>query len=131
MVLQCPDAYPQKGLKFISLLASLLFGLLFLFARYKTYTLNGASEYTLDKSHGYTKVIFIARRILLVVSLAVALLAVYDGLGTSLAWWFVLYGLLFVATIPLHIMHRPVASMLFEALTLLVLFYGSLRVFYL
>ncbi len=111
------------------LVASLLFGGLFLFARYKSFSLNGSIEYTLDKSHPFTKVIFISRRMLLISALVVSLLAVYEGLSTPLAPWFITYGVLFVATVPLHILHRPIASMVAESLTLFVLFYGYMQIF--
>jgi len=111
------------------LFGSLLFGAMFFFARYKTYNMHGGIEYTLDKSHGYTRAIFITRRVLLALALVLSLVAVWEGLGSSMSWWTIVYGVLFIATVPLHILHRPIASMLSEAATLLVLFYGSYRVF--
>jgi len=112
------------------LIGSVLFGSLFFFAKYKTFVMHGGIEYTLDKSDRYTKIIFVTRRVLLAIAVVVSLVAVYEGLGSSMIWWTIAYAVLFVATIPLHIMHRPIASMLAEAATLLVLFYGTSRVFY-
>jgi len=113
------------------LIGSLLFGALFLVARYKTFVMHGGIEYTLDKSHGYTKAIFLIRRVLLAIAAVVALIAMYEGFAhTSMGWWTAAFSVLFIATIPLHILHRPIASMLGEAATLWVLFYGTLRVFY-
>jgi len=113
------------------LIASLLFGGLFLVARYKTYVMHGGIEYTLDKTHSYTKTIFLIRRLLLAVAALLALVAMYEGfVHTSMGWWTLAFSVLFIATIPLHIMHRPIASMLAEAATLWVLFYGTLRSFY-
>jgi len=111
------------------LIGSLLFGGLFLFARYKTFELHGAVEYTLDKSHGFTRTIFLVRRVLLAVSVILTLVVMYEGFTTNLGWWTFSYSILFIATVPLHILHRPVASMVAEAATLLVLFYGTYRVF--
>jgi len=68
------------------LAASLIFGVLFLFARYREVTVEGGVEFVLDKSHAFTKGIFIARRVLLVASLGIALTVVADALGTE---WFV------------------------------------------
>ena len=111
------------------LFASLLFGSLFLFARYRFLDYAGAVELTLDKTNPYTRKIFIARRIFLTLSLLLALVVIFDGFGTAWGVWTALFGLSYIATVPLHILHRHLASMLCEAFTLAVLAYGSWSVF--
>lgn len=111
------------------LIASLLFGSLFMFARYRTLDLAGAVELTLDKTHSYTRKIFLARRVFLALSLVLALVVMGDGLGSEWGVWTALFGFSYIATVPLHIMHKHLASMLFEAFTLVVLAYGSWSVF--
>ena len=104
---------------------SLLFGSLFLLARYKRVNINGATEFVLDKSHSYTRSIFIARRALLALSLVVALVVMYDSWNTEWFGWAAVFTGIFVASIPLHIMHRQIPSMLAELLTQATAMYGS------
>ncbi len=52
-----------------------------------------------------------------------------EGIGTDWALWTAVFGVSFMATVPLHIIHKHLASMLFEAFTLVVLAYGSWSVF--
>jgi len=111
------------------LVVSLAFGTLFMFAQYRYLDIVGAVELTLDKSHSYTQKIFVARRAFLVLSLLLGILVMVDGIGTQWAAWSALFGLSYIATVPLHILHKHLASMLFEAFTLVVLFYGSWQVF--
>lgn len=111
------------------LFASLAFGSLFLFARYRQFTHGGAVEFTLDKSHRYTRAIFSARRAYLAVALLVAIAVMIEGFGTTWALWAAAFGLSFIATVPLHIMHKQIPSMLSEAVTLYILAYGSWAVF--
>jgi len=111
------------------LISSLLFGSLFMFARYRTLDLAGAVELTLDKTHSYTRKIFLARRVFLALSLVLALVVMGDGLGSEWGVWTALFGFSYIATVPLHIMHKHLASMLCEAFTLVVLVYGSWSVF--
>lgn len=111
------------------LIVSLMFGALFMFARYRFLDYAGAVELTLDKSHPYTKKIFLARRGFLMLSLVLALIVMGDGLRTDWGMWTALFGFLYIATVPLHILHRHMASMLCEAATLVVLAYGSWSVF--
>jgi len=111
------------------LLVSLLFSTLFLFARYRYLEIAGAVELTLDKEHPYTHKIFVARRIFLALSLLLGILVMGDGFGTQWAVWAALFGLSYIATVPLHIMHKHLASMLSEAFTLVVLAYGSWLIF--
>jgi hypothetical protein len=111
------------------LIASLMFGALFLFARYRYLDVGGAVELTLDKIHPYTRKIFNTRRAYLGLSLLLAVTIMSDGIGTDWAVWTAVFGISFIATVPLHIMHKHLASMLFEAFTLAVLAYGSWSVF--
>ena len=111
------------------LIASLMFGALFMFARYRYLDFAGAVELTLDKAHPYTRKIFLARRGFLGLSLLLAVLVMGDGIATEWAVWTALFGLSYIATVPLHILHKHLASMLFEAFTLVVLAYGSWSVF--
>lgn len=111
------------------LIASLLFGALFMFARFRYIDLAGGVELTLDKTDTYTNKIFGARRGFLGLSLLLGITVMVDGIGTPWAFWAVLFGGSFIATVPLHIMHKHYASMFFEAFTLVVLGYGSWRVF--
>jgi len=43
--------------------------------------------------------------------------------------WAAAFGLSFIATVPLHIMHKQIPSMLSEAVTLYILAYGSWAMF--
>jgi len=108
---------------------SVAFGALFLFARYKEINVGGAVEFTLDKSHLYTKIIFITRRVLLAASLVIAIIVVIDAWNTNWFWWSVLFGGVFVASIPLHIMHKQIPSMLSEVATQAIAIYATWSVF--
>jgi len=108
---------------------SVSFGALFLFARYKEINVEGAVEFTLDKSHLYTKVIFIARRMLLLTSLIIAVIVVIDGWSTDWFWWSILFGGVFLASIPLHIMHKQIPSMLSEVATQAIAVYATWSIF--
>ncbi len=111
------------------LTASLCFGALFLFASYRQYSINGSVEFTLDKSQLYTRIIFIARRAYLAIALLISITVMVDGYGTDWTSWTTAFGLSFIATVPLHIMHKQIPSMLSEAFTLYLLAYGSWAVF--
>lgn len=111
------------------LIASLAFGTLFLFARYRYFDIDGAVELTLDKMHPYTRIIFTLRRAYLGLALLLAVIVMGDGISTDWALWTAVFGISFIATIPLHIMHKHLASMLSEAFTLVVLAYGSWAAF--
>ncbi len=111
------------------LIASLLFGALFMFARFRYIEIAGGVELTLDKTDPYTSRIFAARRGFLGLSLLLGITVMADGIGTPWAIWAALFGGSFIATVPLHIMHKHYASMFFEAFTLAVLGYGSWLVF--
>lgn len=111
------------------LYSSLIFGALFLFARYRQLSIAGTVEYALDKSHGYTRIIFLLRRIFLGMALAVSITVMLDGWSSEWQLWSLLFGLSFIATVPLHIMHKQVPSMLSELITQIILFYGSWMAF--
>ena len=111
------------------LVASLCFGALFLVARYRQYSINGSVEFTLDKSHLYTRVIFIARRAFLAAALFISIAVMVDGFGTDWALWAAVFSISFIATVPLHIMRKQISSMLIEAITLYLLAFGSWTVF--
>ncbi|MCL4790863.1 MAG: hypothetical protein KJ040_02305 [Gammaproteobacteria bacterium] len=108
---------------------SVAFGLLFMFARYKEVNVNGAREYVLDTRHAYTKTIFTLRRILLAGALGIALTVVADGLGTPWSAWALAFTGVFVASIPLHILHKQIPSMVSELLTQAIAIYGCWVVF--
>ena len=109
--------------------ASCAFGLLFLFARYKKIDVGGSAEFTLDKSHAYTRTIFIIRRVLLAASLVLALIVLWDAWATELRTWALLFVGIFVASIPLHILHKQIASMWSELLTQGLAMYATWLVF--
>ena len=113
----------------IILHSSLIFGSLFMFARYRKLTISGAVEFVLDKSHHYTGLIFLARRILLVLSLVVGIAVMIDGFGTEWSLWSFAFGMSFIATVPLHIMHKQIPSMLSELVTQVIAVYGTWVVF--
>jgi hypothetical protein len=108
---------------------SVAFGLLFVFARYREANVNGAVEYVLDRSHAYTKIIFTLRRILLAGALGIALTVVADGLGTPWSTWSLVFTGVFVASVPLHILHKQIPSMVSELLTQAIAVYGCWIVF--
>ena len=108
---------------------SVIFGALFLFARYRKVSIEGAVEYVLDKKHAYTNVIFLTRRLLLAASLVIGITVVIDGWQTDFWWWSLLFGGVFIASVPLHIMHKQIPSMLSELITQLLAVYASWLVF--
>jgi hypothetical protein len=108
---------------------SVAFGSLFLFARYREQDINGAVEYVLDKKDPYTKFIFIARRTLLALSLVIGVIVMIDGLNTEWMLWAMAFGLSFIVTVPLHIMHKQIPSMASELTTQVIAAYGSWVVF--
>lgn len=99
------------------LAGSLAFGALFLVARYRKVDVNGGVEYVLDKQHRYTRVIFVIRRILLAAALLVALSVVADAVGTPWLPWAMAFTGVFLLSVPLHIMHRQIPSMVSEVVT--------------
>lgn len=109
---------------FIVLHGSVAFGLLFMFARYREVSVNGAAEFVLDKSHRYTRTIFILRRFLLVASLLIALTVLADAAGTQWLPWALAFTGVFVASVPLHILHKQIPSMISELLTQAIAIYG-------
>jgi hypothetical protein len=108
---------------------SLATGSLFLFTKYAPAIDEGVATYRLDRDDPFTKRAFLIRRIILACSLVIAILVGVDGLRSGMAAWTVLFCLLFIATVPLHILHKHVCSMAVEAVTLAVLFYGAIQVF--
>ncbi len=108
---------------------SLATGVLFLFTSYVPATDEGVATYRLDRDDPFTKRAFLIRRIVLACSLVIAILIGVDGLRSGMTVWTALFCLLFIATVPLHILHKHVCSMAAEAVTLVVLFYGAVQVF--
>ncbi len=108
---------------------SVIFGSLFLFARYREQNINGAVEYVLDKKNPYTQFIFIARRALLGLSLVIGVIVMIDGLNTEWMLWAMAFGLSFIITVPLHILHKQIPSMASELTTQVIAAYGSWVVF--
>jgi hypothetical protein len=126
-----PDGISAKLVEYYLaiLYISLAFGCLFFFARYREQNINGAAEYVLDKKHPYTKFIFIARRALLALSLVIGITVMIDGLNTEWAIWAIVFGVSFIATVPLHILHKQIPSMASELFTQVIAAYGSWVVF--
>jgi len=120
---QLAQSYP------LLLAGALGFGALFLFAKYRRVDTGGATEYVLDHGHRYTATIFMLRRVILGLSMLIAVIAVYEGFGTSHAVWSALFLAAFAASVPLHILHLRIPSMLSELATLVILAWGSLRIF--
>ncbi|NND54524.1 MAG: hypothetical protein HKN56_06095 [Gammaproteobacteria bacterium] len=108
---------------------SVIFGLLFLFARYKRVEIEGAVEYVLNKDHSYTRTIFILRRVLLAASLLIAIAVILDGWGSDYQYWSLLFFGVFVSSIPLHIMHKQIPSMFSELFTQGIAMYATWRIF--
>ena len=105
------------------------FGLLFLFARYKKFEFAGAVEFTLNKTAPFTRTIFLLRRILLAASLVVAILALIDAWNTDFRAWALLFVGIFTASVPLHIRHMQISSMLSELLTQALAMYATWLIF--
>lgn len=108
---------------------SLATGALFFRAKYIAASQDGTATYRLDRSDPFTGRAFVIRRVVLALSLLVAVAAVIDGVQSAMTAWTVLFGVLFIATVPLHILHWHVSSMAAEAATLAVLFYGAVEAF--
>ena len=111
------------------LIGSIAFGTLFLFARYKQISIDGALEFTLDKSHRFTNNIFLARRLLLALTLILGIIVVIDGWNTDWRSWSLLFTGSFIATVPLHIMRKQFLSMASELVTQATAVYGTWQVF--
>lgn len=108
----------------VALYGSGAFGVLFLFARFRQANVNGAVEYVLDTRHAYTKTLFILRRILLAASLGIALSVPVDAIGTGWFTWALAFTGIFAASVPLHILHRQIPSMISELLTQAIAIHG-------
>jgi hypothetical protein len=111
------------------LIGSVAFGALFLFARYKQISIGGSLEFTLDKNHAYTRTIFIARRVLLLAALIISIIVMVDGWNTEWRLWSLVFGVSFIATVPLHIMHKQIPSMISELVTQAIAIYATWQVF--
>lgn len=108
----------------MTLYGSSAFGLLFLFAHFKEVNVNGAVEYVLDTRQAYTKTIFVLRRVLLIASLGIAFTVLADAAGTHWFPWALVFTGIFMASIPLHILHLQIPSMISELLTQAIAIYG-------
>jgi hypothetical protein len=115
--------YPQI------LAGSVLFGSLFLLARYRMIEVPGGLAVNLDRSDRFTHVIFLVRRFALGLAVVLCVAVMVEGWSTAWTAWSLAFGLLFIATVPLHILHLQVTSMVIETTTLAVLVYGSRLVF--
>lgn len=111
------------------LIFSLVSGGLFLFARYSLDEEKGVMTFKLDRNDRFTSYAFIIRRVLLLCSLIIALITVLEGLKTEFAIWSVLFGVFFIATIPLHILHKLISSMVVELFSLIILLYGATKMY--
>ncbi len=120
----CDLSSEMISYRHVFFLMSIVSGFFFLFTKYIP---NEKAEglYTLDRKDGFTLFAFVLRRIVLAASLVMALIVVFEGMKTSFAFWSLLFGGLFIATVPLHILHKHMSSMIVEFLTLVVLFYGT------
>ena len=118
-----------KGISFnhVFFLFSIVSGVFFLFTKYVP-NIKAEGLYTLDRKDGFTLFAFIVRRIILAGSLIMAIIVVFEAVKTPFASWSLLFGSLFIATVPLHILHKHMLSMIVEFLTLAVLFYGTFLV---
>jgi hypothetical protein len=110
------------------LILSLVTGGLFMFARYVEDTEKGEKVYRLDRKDKFTKIAFIIRKTVLLCSLIIAIIAIAEGIGTEMALWSIMFGVVFIATIPLHILHKELPSMSAELATLVILLYGAGKV---
>ena len=66
---------------------------------------------------------------LLLASLVIAVIVVIDGWNTDWFWWSILFGSVFLASIPLHIMHKQIPSMLSEVATQAIAVYATWSIF--
>jgi hypothetical protein len=107
------------------LAVSLLFGSLFLLARYRMIDVPGGLAVNLDLSDRFTHIIFVVRRVALGLAVLLCVAVIVEGWSTSWTAWSLTFGLLFIATVPLHILHLQLISMVVETATLTVLLYGS------
>jgi len=123
----CDLSLAMISFNHVFLLCSIVSGVFFLFTKYVP---NKKAEglYTLDRKDGFTLFAFIVRRIVLACSLIMALIVVFEAIKTPFALWSLLFGGLFIATVPLHILHKHMLSMIVEFLTLAVLFFGTFLV---
>lgn len=110
------------------LIFSLVTGALFMFTSYVEDTDTGETVYKLDRKDRFTKVAFIIRKTVLLCSLIIAIIAIAEGVRTEMALWAIMFGVLFIATIPLHILHKELPSMSAELATLVILLYGAGKV---
>jgi len=110
------------------LVFSLVTGGLFMVARYVENFEEGVTIFKLDKRDRFTRIAFIIRKSVLFCSLIIAIIAVYEGVRTEMALWSILFGVVFIATIPLHILHKELLSMTAELATLALLLYGAGKV---
>lgn len=111
------------------LIFSLVSGSLFLFSKYTIDEDEGAITFKLDRSDSFTSKAFILRRVSLVFSLIIAGIVVFEGLKTEFALWSIFFGIFFILTVPLHILHKRISSMVVELITLVVVFYGVTRIY--
>ncbi len=120
----CDLSSAMLSYRHVFFLVSILSGIFFLFTKYVP-NVKAEGLYTLDKKDGFTLFAFILRRVVLVCSLIMALIVVFEGIKTPFAIWSFMFGGFFIATVPLHILHKHMLSMIAEFLTLLVLFCGT------
>ena len=110
------------------LILSLITGGLFMFSHYVKDDAKGETGYTLDRGDKFTKCAFIIRKVVLLCSLIIAIVVVVEGIKTEMALWSLLFGVVFVATVPLHIFYKQLSSMAAELATLVIILFGAGKV---
>ena len=99
-----------------------------MFSHYVKDNTKGATDYKLDRSDKFTKSAFIIRKVVLLCSLIIAIVVVVEGIKTGMALWLILFGVVFIATVPLHILHKQLSSMAAELATLVIILFGAAKV---
>jgi uncharacterized membrane protein len=59
----------------------------------------------------------------------IGVIVMIDGLNTEWMLWAIAFGLSFIVTVPLHILHKQIPSMASELTTQVIAAYGSWVVF--
>jgi len=110
------------------LIFSLITGGLFMFCHYVKDNTNGDTDYKLDRGDKFTKCAFIIRKVVLLCSLIIAIVVIVEGIKTAMGFWSILFGIIFIATVPLHILHKQLSSMAAELATLVIILLGAGKV---
>ena len=109
---------------FCFLLLSLFTGVPYLVSRYTTVKGNYYPVVVVDKTSQITQTAFILRRMMLLLSLVLALLAAIDGFLIETHLFAGVFIVLFIVCVPLHILKKNSLAMLVEVATLCIVFLG-------